>query len=116
MEFCYKTATVWQMVGKLIFILKILVPIIIIVLGTIDFGRAVISNDDKAVSKASKSLLTRIIIGVCIFFVPIIINIIFNMISGFNEEMKKDYTNCVTCLTNPYNGCDTSYKGEIFKK
>ena len=23
MEFCYKTATVWQMVGKLIFILKI---------------------------------------------------------------------------------------------
>jgi len=53
MEFCYKTATVWQMVGKLIFILKILVPIIIIVLGTIDFGKAVISNDDKAVSKAS---------------------------------------------------------------
>ena len=43
MEFCYKTATVWQMVGKLIFILKILVPIIIIVLGTIDFSKAVIS-------------------------------------------------------------------------
>ena len=53
-----------------------LVPIILIVLGTIDFGKAVISNDDKAVSKASKSLLTKIIIGVCIFFVPIIINII----------------------------------------
>ena len=45
MGFCYKTATVWQMIGKFLFILKILVPIVIIVLGTIDFGKAVLSND-----------------------------------------------------------------------
>ena len=28
MDFCYKTATVWQMVGKFLFILKILIPIL----------------------------------------------------------------------------------------
>lgn len=116
MEFCYKTASIWQLVGQFIFILKILVPIIIIVLGTIDFGKAVISSDDKAVSKSSKKLLTRILIGVCIFFVPTIINIVFGLIGEFSSEMKQDYNNCVKCLTSPYNSCDTSYNGEIFKK
>lgn len=48
MDFCYKTATVWQMVGKFLFILKILIPILIIVLGMIDFGKSAISSDDKA--------------------------------------------------------------------
>lgn len=116
MGFCYKTATVWQMIGKFLFILKILVPIVIIVLGTIDFGKAVLSNDDKAIMNSSKKLLTRIVIGIAIFFVPLIINLVFNMIGSFSEEMKNDYTNCVTCLTDPYNTCDTEYHGEIFKK
>ena len=33
-----------------------------------------------------------------------------------SSEMKKDYINCVNCLTSPYKNCDTSYKGEIFNK
>ena len=116
MNFCYKTATIWQMVGKLIFILKILIPIVIIVLGVIDFGKSAISSDEKAMQKTGKTLLTRIIIGVCIFFVPLIVKIIFDMVGQFSDEMKKDYINCVNCLTSPYNNCDTSYQGEIFKK
>lgn len=115
MEFCYRTATVWQMVGKFLFILKILIPIVIIVLGTIDFGKSVISNDDKAIMNSSKKLLNKILIGIAIFFVPLIINIVFGMIGSFSEEMKNDYVNCVSCLTDPYNNCDTSYQGEIFK-
>ena len=38
------------------------------------------------------------------------------MVAGFNEDIKNDYENCVVCLTDPYNECDTSYKGEIFTK
>ena len=104
MDFCYKTATVWQMVGKFLFILKILIPIVIIVLGMIDFG------------KSAMSLVKRIIIGIAIFFVPLLVKIIFNMIGQFSSEMKKDYIYCVNCLTSPYKNCDTSYKGEIFNK
>ena len=66
MDFCYKTATVWQMVGKFLFILKILIPILIIVLGMIDFGKSAISSDDKAMQKSAMSLVKRIIIGIAI--------------------------------------------------
>ena len=116
MEFCYKSATIWQIVGKIIFMIKIIVPILIIVLASIDLGKATISSDDKAISKAGKTLLRRIVTGIIIFFIPLLIKVLFNMIAGFNEDIKNDYENCVVCLTDPYNECDTSYKGEIFTK
>ena len=54
MNFCYKTASVWLFIGKLLFILKILIPIAIIVLGSIDLGKAVISSDDKSIKTACR--------------------------------------------------------------
>lgn len=116
MEFCYKTASVWQFVGKALFILKILIPVVIIILASIEFAKAALSSDEKAISKASKKLLQRIIIGISIFFIPLIIKLIFSMVSLVSEDIKSDYSNCINCLTSPYNSCDTSYEGNIFKK
>ena len=110
------TLKAFQVIGYILFILKILIPILIIVLGMIDFGKSAISSDDKAMQKSAMSLVKRIIIGIAIFFVPLLVKIIFNMIGQFSSEMKKDYINCVNCLTSPYKNCDTSYKGEIFNK
>ena len=53
MNFCYKTASAWQFIGQLLFILKILVPIAIIVLGMIDLGKAVIASKEDEVKKAT---------------------------------------------------------------
>lgn len=116
MNFCYKTATTWQFIGQMLFILKILIPIVIIVLGSIDLGKAVVSSDDKAIKSASSKLLKRVVLGIIIFFVPLIIKFIFSMISLVSEDMRNDYMNCIDCLTDPYNNCDTSYEGNIYKK
>ena len=102
MEFCYKSATIWQIVGKIIFIIKIIVPILIIVLASIDLGKATISSDDKAVSKAAKSLLNRVIAGICIFFVPLIVSIVFKMVGSFGE-VKDQFDICANCISNPTN-------------
>ena len=115
-NFCYQTASVWKVVGYFVLIFKIVVPLIIIVLGSIDFGRAVVEKDDKAMQNAGKRLFSRIIAGVCIFFIPTIINIAFGLVDLFNSNMEKDYKNCLNCLTSPTKNCDTSYKGNIFKK
>ncbi len=111
--FCYRTANIWSIIGYAILILKILVPIIIIVLGIIEFGKAAITSDDKAMNKGLHSLIKKIVIGVAIFFIPTIIQFVFSLIGGFNT-LESDYMNCVNCLTSPNNACDTSYQGEIF--
>ena len=115
MGVCYKSATVWQFVGNVITVLKILIPIILIVIGTIEFGKAAISSDEKAMKTSGMKLLKKALIGVAIFFIPTIIRIAFYMVGSFSDEMRNEFENCVKCLTDTKN-CDTSYTGEIFKK
>lgn len=50
------TLKAFQVIGYIIYIIKILVPIIIIVLGMIDFGKAALSGDDKSNVISSKTL------------------------------------------------------------
>ena len=58
-----------QIVGYILYIAKILVPLILIILGTIDFAKATISSDDKAPKDALAALVRRIIIAVIIFLI-----------------------------------------------
>lgn len=99
-QFCVRTSEIWQFVGYGLFALKILVPIIIIIFGVIDFAKAAVSNDDSAIKKAGSSLLRRAIVGICIFFVPTIVNVLFDMIenvAGSLDGIKA----CETCLLTP---------------
>lgn len=52
---------------------KIAVPIILIIMCTIDFAKAVINNDKDALAKATSNVVKRCIVAVAIFFLPFII-------------------------------------------
>ena len=101
MDFCYKTATVWQMVGKFLFILKILVPIIIIILGIIEFGKAALSGDEKANTTSFKTLMMKIITGIMIFFIPTVLDFALSMVQGTKDVALK-YEGCTTCMLDPF--------------
>lgn len=112
-EFCYRTANVWQIGGYVLFVLKIVIPLILIILGIIDFTKIVISGETKMAKNATLAFLKRLIAGVAIFFVPTIINLIFSYVDSFKKE-ENDYLNCIHCLTSPNKDCDTSYEPVIF--
>lgn len=99
-SFCTKTSEIWQFVGYGLFALKIVVPLIIIVLGAVDFAKATISSDDKAVYTAAKTLVQRVIMGICIFFVPTIIHLVVNMVSEASGVLDA-IEGCETCLLDP---------------
>lgn len=115
MNFCYKTADIWQVVGKGIYILKIIVPLLIIILVSIDLFKMVTKGDDKGLKEVGGKLFKRFISAIIIFFIPTLISALFNLVSLFSSDMKNDYGNCVKCLTSPYKECDTSYEGGIYK-
>lgn len=64
----------WVYTGTLI-----AVPILVIVLVMKDMVSAVAAGDDKAIKQAQTNAIKRIIIGVVIFFVPILIKAILNI-------------------------------------
>ena len=88
--------------GYVIEISKWIVPLIIIVLGMIDFGKAMISNDDSSINKASVTLIRRLIAGVVIFFIPTIISVFTKNILDTNIE--NEFLTCTSCVFNP-NDC-----------
>ena len=89
--FCTDSANIWQVVGYVLLIFKIVIPVLVIILGMIDLGKAVVSGKDDEVKKNIKSLMWRAIAAVVIFFVPTFVNLVFDIV---NDVWGKNYEIC----------------------
>ena len=107
LKFCRNTATIWQFIGWILFVFKVVVPLLLILFGMIDLGKAVVSNDEKAIKSSTTSLIKRAIAAVVIFFLPTLVGAIFTIVSQFTGEVENQYDQCASCVTNP-SKCDTS--------
>lgn len=90
-----------KLIGYLVQVIRWIVPLIIIVLGMIDFGKATIESDDKALNKATASLIRRIVAGLVVFFIPTIILAILNAIEvtkGIEDETNSQFGACTKCI------------------
>ena len=66
-------------IQQLFNIVRLIVPILLILFGSMDFGKAVIANDQDALKKAASSFLKRAIAAVIIFFLPTIIRYLLTL-------------------------------------
>lgn len=104
--FCGNTVEVWSLIGKVLLIFKIVIPILIIIFGMIDLGKAVVASKDDEIKKAVKSLGMRAIAGIFIFFVPTLVGFVIALAAGFND-INDDYKTCEACITHPFGGTCT---------
>jgi len=98
-SFCAQTANIWKILGYVVLVFKIVIPLLLIIFGMIDIGKAVISSDDKAISKATGTLIKRFVAAVVIFFVPTIVSALFNILA-ISDLSTGDSNICVQCVTN----------------
>ena len=92
-----------HVVGYILFAAKLLVPLLLIIFGSIDFGKALMDSDDKAIKDASGKLIKRIIAGVVIFFLPTIFNFTFSLIDDAVNN-QNSFDQCSKCLFTPFSG------------
>lgn len=76
-------------------LVKVIVPIILIVLGMIDFARAVVSNKEENMNQASKRFVRRIAAAVIIFMIFALTQFLVK-ISDAKE--KSDMLTCMKCF------------------
>lgn len=86
------TDDIKAMLDEVLQIVRIAVPILIIVLGMVDFAKAVIASKEDAMKKAQITFIKRLIIGVAVFFVPVLIDIVMELANIVWEGMG--YTQC----------------------
>ena len=101
---CSDLTEIWQVVGWVLWVFKIVIPIIIIIFGIIDLGKAVVASKDDEIKKSIKSLVMRAVAGVVIFFIPTLIGVIFGIVDDFADpEVQGEYDICATCISDPAN-------------
>ena len=69
-----------NIVATVVTIIKIGVPIILVVLGMIDMGKAVASQKEDEIKKGQKTLISRCVAAGIVFFVVAIVQLLFNII------------------------------------
>lgn len=65
--------------------IKILGPILVVVLSSVEFAKVIINSDDEAMAKAQKKLITRIILAACLFFIPTLVQAALDLF-GFTSD------------------------------
>ena len=67
-------------------VIQIGIPILLILIGTIDLGKAVMSQDDKEIKGATGKLVKRAIMAVAVFFVTTLVTVVFNWLGSTGDS------------------------------
>jgi len=97
---CYGFDSIIRVIKDGVFpIMQIVIPIILVVLCTLDLGRAVISSDDKENKKNLKRIVRRLVYAILIFFFITVVNLIFTMVGSITEN--ENLIKWSQCWNNP---------------
>jgi hypothetical protein len=112
--FCQETNVInaLRVVGYFLFIAKIVIPFIIIGYGIFDLAKAVTAGDSDKVTKGVKTIGIRVLIGILVFALPSIINVILDGIADLNDD-EYGYSICQTCVLDPFS-CEDGEPTDIY--
>lgn len=74
--------------------LQFIIPILLIIMGSIDMTKAVMSNDEKIMRDATSKLIRRIIAAVLFFFVTTIVTIVIGRIAEAGLDDTNSWQSC----------------------
>lgn len=90
-----------QLSNTVISILQIAVPVILIIMGSVDFVKAISSQNDEEIKKAQGMFIKRLIMGALVFFIIVIVKLLISVIGGNTDGIWK----CVECFVNNSKSC-----------
>lgn len=93
------TLPIFKFVGAVITVIKIIVPIILVVMGSIDLAKAVMAQKEDEIKKAYTSLLKRVMVGIVIFFLPSIVAMVIGLVTNTGQTGATTSGDCWKCAT-----------------
>jgi len=78
-----------NIVRNVIKVIQLAIPIMLIIWGSLDLGRAVMASKEDEIKKAQTTLVKRAIAAALVFLLGLIVNFVLRLVGG------KDYENCL---------------------
>lgn len=79
---CDNIMPILRIIAYLLKIIQWAIPMILIAFATFDFVKAIMANEEKDMEKAKTSVTKRLVYAVIVFLVPVVIRLLFNLVSS----------------------------------
>ena len=83
-------------------IIKIVIPILLIIYGMLDLGKAVMAQKEDEIKKGQQTFVKRLIAAVIVFLVVFVVEIAIGLVAP--RDSNENVWGCFNCLVN--NECD----------
>lgn len=107
-SFCIPSRIV-TLVHSAIVLIQIVVPVLLIIFGMLDLGKAVIASKEDEIKKGQKTFISRLIAAIIVFFVITVVRLVLNL--AVDTSDSADNTNIINCFNTFVNGEPTGNKG-----
>lgn len=98
-----ETETIAVVVRSVVNIIKIIIPILLIIWGMLDLGKAVIAQKEDEIKKGQQTFIKRLIAAVIVFFIVVIVQVIVGIVATDTDQANvKD---CINCFINSTDKC-----------
>lgn len=82
-----------DMTSLIVTLIKIGIPVLLIVFGMLDLGKAVMAQKEDEIKKSQQMFLKRILSAALVFFVVVIVQLVFNLVAK-----DQNVWDCVSCF------------------
>ncbi len=92
-----------NVVSLIIKLIQVVVPILLIIWGMIDFAKAVVGGDEDKIKAGQKLFIKRLIAGVIVFLVVTIVTLLLSLVSkvtGENYDGSEGGQGCIEMFIN----------------
>lgn len=72
--------------STIIDLIKIAVPVLLVIFGMLDLGKAVTAQKEDEIKKGQQTFLKRVLAAAIVFFVVFIVQFVIGIVSGDSEE------------------------------
>ncbi len=90
-------STIPHLTSLIVDLIKIVIPVLLIIFGMLDFGKAVLAQKEDEIKKNQSLFIKRLMSAALVFFVFIIVELLFNIVAKDEDD---GIWNCVNCFIN----------------
>lgn len=88
-------AKIPQLVSEIITIIQIAIPVILVIMGTLDLFKGVTAQKDDEIKKGQQMFIKRLIVAALIFFIVVIVKFLISIVA---ETTSANIIECIDCF------------------
>ena len=93
-----------NIVHSLIIIVKFGVPILLIIFGMLDLGKAVMASKEDEIKKGQQMFIKRVIAAILVFFVVVVVQLVVNLATKDDgSDSESLFDDCIAPFINGVN-------------